>query len=122
VSNTKKEWIDIYARCGLQISDGFESTIRFPKKKDTALGYEDVLKRHDRSVISSYDLVETDTELYITERANNLLLFTAFGAVIVTGFANVNRLRRWAKPISSHRFWPVIAQQVRDSAVNGNHE
>ncbi len=63
--------MDRYLR-QMRTSDGFESAIRFPKKKDTALGYEDVLKRHDRSVISSYDLVETDTELYITERANNL--------------------------------------------------
>ena len=29
---------------------------------------------------------------------------------------------RWAKPISSHKLWPVIAQQVRDSAVNSNIE
>ena len=29
---------------------------------------------------------------------------------------------RWAKPISSHKLWPVIAQQVRDSAVNSNDE
>ena len=50
------------------------------------------------------------------------LLFTAFWAVIVTGFAIKNRLRRWAKPISSHKLWPVIAQQVRDSAVNSNRK
>ena len=49
-----------------------------------------------------------------------MLLFTAFWAVIVTGFAILNRLRRWAKPISGHKLWPVIAQQVRDSAVNSN--
>lgn len=72
---TKTEWIDICARRGLQIVDGFESTIRFPKKKDTAFGYEEVLKKHDRTVISSYDLVETSTELYITERVNNLIFF-----------------------------------------------
>ena len=52
---------------------------------------------------------------------NKLLLFTAFWAVIVTGFAIINRLRRWAKPISSHKLWPAIAQQVRDSAVNSNY-
>ena len=52
---------------------GFESSIRFPKKKDTAPGYEEVLRRHDPSVIASYDLAEMDTELYITERVNNLL-------------------------------------------------
>ena len=49
-----------------------------------------------------------------------VLLFTALWTVIVTGFAITNRLRRWAKPISSHKLWPVIAQQVRDSAVNSN--
>ena len=50
------------------------------------------------------------------------LLFTALWTVIVTGFAIINRLRRWAKPISSHKLWPVIAQQVRDSAVNSNNK
>ena len=70
---TKSEWIDICSGCGLRISDGFESTIRFPKKKDTASGYEEVLHRHNKSVISSYDLTETDTELYITERVNNII-------------------------------------------------
>ncbi len=45
---------------------------------------------------------------------------TALRAVIVMGFANKNRLRRWAKPISLEVFWVVIAQQVRDSTVNGN--
>ena len=54
------------------------------------------------------------------ESVIDLLLFTAFLAVIVTGFAIINRLRRWAKPISSHKLWPAIAQQVRDSAVNSN--
>ena len=70
---TKSEWVDICDRFGLQIVDDFESTIRFPKKKDTAFGYEDVLKKHDKAVIESYDLVETDTELFVTERVNNIL-------------------------------------------------
>ena len=45
----------------------------FPKKKDTAHGYEEVLAKHHKSIIESYDLAETDTELFITERVNNLL-------------------------------------------------
>ncbi len=49
-----------------------------------------------------------------------MLLFTALRAVIVTGFANENRLRRWSKPFSPGMFWVVIAQQVRDSTVNSN--
>ena len=74
---TKAEWIDICKKCGLRFSEGFESKIRFPKKKDTAWGYEEVLKKHDKAVISSYDLAETDTELYITEKVNNLIFVKA---------------------------------------------
>ena len=70
---TKAEWTDICGRHGLIISDSFDSSIRFPKKKDTAYGYEEVLRKHDKSVIESYDLAETDTELHITERVNNIL-------------------------------------------------
>ena len=58
---------------GLVFKNGFDSSIRFPKKKDTAYGYKDVLKRHDKAVIDSYELVETDTELYLTEQVNNVL-------------------------------------------------
>ena len=70
---TKGEWSDICSRQGLVIADSFDSSIRFPKKKDTAYGYEEVLGKHDNAVIDSYDLVETDTELYITEQVNNIL-------------------------------------------------
>ena len=70
---TKDEWVDICSRQGLMIVDSFDSSIRFPKKKDTAYGYEEVLKKHDKAVIDSYDLVETDTELYLTEQVNNIM-------------------------------------------------
>ena len=70
---TKDDWTDICCNQGLIILDSFESSIRFPKKKDTAFGYETVLMKHDKIVIDSYDLAETDTELYITERVNNIL-------------------------------------------------
>ena len=70
---TKEEWNAICSRQGLVTVDSFDSSIRFPKKKDTALGYEEVLEKHNKAVIESYDLVETDTELYITERVNNFL-------------------------------------------------
>ena len=70
---TMEEWKDICGRHGLAFADSFQSSIRFPKKKDTAVGYEAVLRRHNKTVIASYDLAETDTELYITEQVNNLL-------------------------------------------------
>lgn len=70
---TKAEWTGICGRHGLVIADSFDSSIRFPKKKDTAYGYEEVLRKHDKSVIESYDLAETYTELHITERVNNII-------------------------------------------------
>lgn len=69
---TKQEWIMLYA----PIKTSFNSSIRFPKKKDTAYGYEDVLKRHDPSIIQSYELEETETEIYVTEQVNNILFFS----------------------------------------------
>ena len=70
---TKDEWKSICEDHNLRPVDDFKSSIRFPKKKDTAYGYEEVLKKHDMAVIESYDLAETDTELYITEQVNNIL-------------------------------------------------
>ena len=70
---TKDEWKSICKQYGLSLSKSFESSIRFPKKKDTAPGYEEVLKKHDKDVIASYNLTETETELHITEKVNNIL-------------------------------------------------
>ncbi len=69
----KDEWIDICGRHRLAIKNSFDSSMRFPKMKDTAYGYEEVLKKHDKAVIDSYNLVETKTELYLTEQVNNIL-------------------------------------------------
>ena len=33
----------------------------------------EVLGRHDKAVIDSYNLIETDTELYLTEQVNNVM-------------------------------------------------
>lgn len=70
---TMDEWKDICGKSGLTMLDFFKSSIRFPKKKDTAYGYQEVLKKHDKLIIESYDLSETDTEIYVTEQVNNIL-------------------------------------------------
>ena len=33
----------------------------------------EVFGRHDKSVIDSYNLIETDTELYLTEQVHNVM-------------------------------------------------
>ena len=72
---TKDEWVEICSKAGMKLVDGFDSTIRFAKEKATAYGYEDVLKQHDPAIIESYDLVETETEIFATEKVNNILFY-----------------------------------------------
>lgn len=70
---SKTEWVDLCKRNRMILSGGFDSQIRFPKKKNTAIGFEDILKRHDRSIIEGYCISETEDEIWITEQVNNLL-------------------------------------------------
>lgn len=58
---------------GLQFKQSFDSTIRFPKKKDTAYGFDELLKKHDRKIIESYEIEVVGNEIYITEQVNNIL-------------------------------------------------
>ena len=70
---TKDEWKQICEKNGLQFKESFDSAIRFPKKKDTAYGFDELLKKHDRSIIESYELEVLENEIYVTEQVNNLL-------------------------------------------------
>lgn len=70
---TKAEWESLGIASGLKCVDGFETKIRFPKKKETALEFEDIISRHKESVIRGYDVEVIDDEIWITERVNNLL-------------------------------------------------
>ncbi|MGN0488100.1 MAG: class I SAM-dependent methyltransferase [Ruminococcus sp.] len=70
---TKDEWIQICKKCGLQFKESFDSAIRFPKKKDTAYGFDELLQKYDKRIIESYELEVLDDEIYITEQVNNML-------------------------------------------------
>ena len=70
---TKDEWKQICEKYGLQFKQSFDSAIRFPKKKDTAYGFDELLKKHDKNVIESYELEVLENEIYVTEQVNNLL-------------------------------------------------
>ena len=70
---TKDEWISICNICGLIFTKSFDSKIRFPKKKSTAIGFADVIKKHDRAIVDSYELSETEEEIWVTEQVNNIL-------------------------------------------------
>lgn len=70
---TKDEWLQICKECNMNFVSGFDSKIRFPKKKNTVQGFEEVLARHDKSIIDSYQLTQTEDEIWVTEQVNNLL-------------------------------------------------
>lgn len=70
---TKDEWKQICEKYGLQMKGSFDSVIRFPKKKDTAYGFDELLEKHDKEIIDSYDLEVAGNEIYITEQVNNIL-------------------------------------------------
>lgn len=70
---TKDEWKQICEKNGLQMKESFDSVIRFPKKKDTAYGFDELLEKHDKEIIESYDIEVAGNEIYITEQVNNIL-------------------------------------------------
>ena len=72
---TEDEWLQICGKYGMQFEKSFDSTIRFPKKKDTAYGFDELLKKHDKKIVESYKLEVVGNEIYITERVNNILFF-----------------------------------------------
>lgn len=70
---TKEEWIQICKVYNMYLISSFDSEIRFPKKKSTAVGFEDVLVGHEKAIIDSYQLTQTEDEIWVTEQVNNLL-------------------------------------------------
>lgn len=70
---TKDEWKQICEKYGLQFKESFDSTIRFPRKKDTAYGFNELIKKHDKKIVESYKLEVVENEIYITEQVNNIL-------------------------------------------------
>ena len=70
---TAEEWTDICDKCVMKFLKSFDSKIRFPRKKATAIGFEDVLLKHDKSIIDSYQLEVAEEEIWVTEEVNNIL-------------------------------------------------
>ena len=70
---TEDEWLKICGKYGLQFKKSFDSTIRFPRKKDTAFGFDELLKKHDKKIVEGYELEVVRNEIYITEQVNNIL-------------------------------------------------
>lgn len=70
---TKREWQEIGELSSLRYVEGFETSIRFPKKKETAIEFDDIMRRFDENVIKGYGVEVIGDEIWITEKVNNLL-------------------------------------------------
>lgn len=71
---TKDEWKEIGNLAALMYVDDFETSIRFPRKKETSLEFDDIIKRHNKEVVKGYGVEIIEDEIWITEKVNNLLL------------------------------------------------
>lgn len=70
---TKKEWVEICGDYSMNLVDAFDSEITLPRKKSTSESYKDVLAKYDKEIVESYQIKETEEEIWITEQVNNLM-------------------------------------------------
>ncbi|MGM9937991.1 MAG: class I SAM-dependent methyltransferase, partial [Candidatus Ornithomonoglobus sp.] len=70
---TSEEWINICEKSDLKPAGSFLSSIRFPKKKNTAYGFEELINKYNKEVVDGYSLEILEDEIYVTEQVNNLL-------------------------------------------------
>ena len=72
---SKKEFINLAENAGFKLDDYIETEITFPRLKETAIEFDDIMKKHDNKIIESYNVRVTDDNkyIYITEKVLNLL-------------------------------------------------
>lgn len=70
---SKEEWINICGKSGFKYDDNFESRIRFPRKREESVEFDNLVKKHGEAVLQGYDIEVTGEEIYITEGVNNML-------------------------------------------------
>lgn len=69
---TKNEWKELGNSVDLLYVDGFETNIRFPRKKGMGFEYEELISKHSEDVIRGYEVEIIEDEIWITEKVNNL--------------------------------------------------
>lgn len=67
------EWQIFAHNANFNLIDNVDTWIRFPRKKQAAFGFADIIKAYDDKVIQGYEVEEIDDEIWITEKVNNLL-------------------------------------------------
>ena len=58
-----------YASCEIVVLDIVDQALEVNRER----AKEEVLQKHDSRIVESYELTETDTEIYVTEQVNNVI-------------------------------------------------
>ena len=70
---TKNEFSLLAENAGLSLINAAQSEITFPRLKETANAYSEILEKHSPDIISGYNVCENDEYIYITQKVWNLL-------------------------------------------------
>lgn len=70
---TKDEFSLLAENAGLSLINAVQSEITFPRLKETANAYSEILEKHSPDIISGYNVCENDEYIYITQKVWNLL-------------------------------------------------
>lgn len=70
---TLHEWQQMAEAAGLMLTDHFETWISFPRKRETAIGFEQIMRTFDKQVICGYHVELNQDDIWITEQVNNVM-------------------------------------------------
>lgn len=72
---TENEFILLAKGVKMQLIKSFPTEITFPRLRETAIGFDEIMKKHNKKVIDGYNvcLTEDDKYIYITQNVLNLI-------------------------------------------------
>lgn len=71
---TEEEFISLASEVGIQLKSSFQTTICFPRLKETAIGFDEIIKRHPKEIVEKYKVYVTEDHKYIYTTQNVLNL------------------------------------------------
>ena len=77
---TKEEYESLASEAGFSLVNSFETEITFPRLKETAIEFDEIIEKHDKNIIDGYNVrvTEDNKYIYITQKVLNLLIEIVF--------------------------------------------
>lgn len=70
---TKDEFEALAIKAGLKLTGLFQTKIRFPRTKESAVDLDEIMRKHDKKIIDGYEVKKDDKYVYITQNVLNLI-------------------------------------------------